>query len=75
MKHKRYIREVSRRKLYKDSEIVQRLTKILELNLSQSSFIYFFKKVSSSYICSNSFKSQIRNFCIYSGRSRAVLRY
>ena len=75
MKYKRYIRDLNKRKLYKDSEVVQRLIKILELSISKNTFIFFYKKLLDQYVCRNSYKSQIRNFCTFSGRSRSVLRH
>jgi hypothetical protein len=75
MKHKRYIRDLNKRKSYKDNEIVQRLIKTLELSISENTFIFFYKKLLNQYVSRNSYKSQIRNFCIFSGRSRAVLRH
>lgn len=75
MKYKRYIRDINKRKLYKDSEVIQRLIKILELSISENTFIFFYKKLLDQYVSHNSYKSQIRNFCIFSGRSRSVLRH
>ena len=75
MKHKRFNQDITRRKLYKNNEVVQRLVKVLELLLCSVKNIYFFKDISQFYICNQSYKSQIKNFCIYSGRSRSVLRH
>jgi ribosomal protein S14 len=74
MKVKRYIRDLTKRKIYKDNEIFQRLFKILQLQMLDNNSRFFFHWFSNKIVSKYVYKSQVRNICIFSGRSRAVLR-
>jgi len=75
MKYKRFLKDITQRQTYNNSEIVQRLIKILEFWANDNKSFFFFKNISKTYVNQKSHKTQIKNFCIYTGRSRAVLRH
>jgi ribosomal protein S14 len=72
MKYKRKIKNISKRALYKKVEVVQRIIKTLCFSFNNN-FLYFVL-LNGAFIPSNNkhFKTHIKNFCIVSGRSRAI---
>lgn len=74
MKYKRLSRDVIRRKLYKNSEIFQRVIKVILLEATQMKFKFMLKQLSTQTLKKKSYKTQIKNFCIFTGRSRSVYK-
>jgi ribosomal protein S14 len=74
MKHKRYVKNVKQRELYKKTEVVQKVLKSLFLYAEntvvklviQKKFLFNFSK--------KTFKTRIKNFCVISGRARGIYR-
>jgi ribosomal protein S14 len=75
MKQRRFFNDNKKRNLYKKTEVLQKLLKVLSL---YKKFQYpstllvsnpFFSK-----ILKNTFKSRIHNYCIITGRARGVYR-
>jgi len=70
MKCRRYFRDINKRKLFKNTELIQRVNKVLYFSLKTNilkiilleNYSYYFSQV------------QIKNFCVVSGRSRGVHR-
>jgi ribosomal protein S14 len=72
MQHTRQNKDINKRGLYIKSELIQRAVKILFFSFS-TNLLYF--TLSNSTFLSvqySHFKTHIKNFCIISGRSRAV---
>jgi ribosomal protein S14 len=74
MKYKRLNRDIIRRKLYKNSEIFQRVIKVILLDVNQTKFKCMLKQLIVQTLKKNSYKTQIKNFCIFSGRSRSIYK-
>lgn len=74
MKYKRLNRDIIRRKLYKNSEIFQRVIKVIFLEVTQTKFKFMLKQLITQTLKKNSYKTQIKNFCVFSGRSRSVYK-
>jgi ribosomal protein S14 len=74
MKYKRLNRDIIRRKLYKNSEIFQKVVKMIILELTQTKFKCMLKQLKSKTLKKKAYKTQIKNFCIFSGRSRSVYK-
>jgi ribosomal protein S14 len=72
MKYRRQIKDINKRGLYIKTELIQRVIKILYFSFNTN--ILFFSLLKSNFIVNpyNSFKTHIKNFCIVSGRSRAI---
>lgn len=72
MKFRRHIKDSKKRKLYIKTELTQRLTKIL--CFSFNTHLLNFALLNSSFMSTeyNYFRTHIKNFCIVSGRSRAI---
>jgi ribosomal protein S14 len=72
MKHRRKIKDAQKRGSYAKTELVQRALKILCFSFN-SNLLYsaLLKKnfITAKPLC---FKTHIKNFCIVSGRSRAI---
>jgi len=70
MKCRRYFRDINKRKLFKNTELIQRVNKVLYFSLKINvlkiilleNYSYYFSQV------------QIKNFCVISGRSHGVHR-
>jgi len=72
MKFKRHIKDNKKRKLYIKTELIQRITKILCFSFNTN--LLNFALLNSSFLPTeyNYFRTHIKNFCIVSGRSRAI---
>jgi ribosomal protein S14 len=75
MKQRRFLKDNNKRDLYNKTEVFQKILKVLSLYkmgglllslIIHKFFLFFFVK--------DNFKSQIKNYCISTGRSRGVLR-
>jgi ribosomal protein S14 len=72
MKYRRQIKDINKRGLYTKTELLQRVTKIIYFSFKSNILCFSLLKsnfISKSY---NNFKTHIKNFCIISGRSRAI---
>ena len=75
MKQRRFFNDNKKRNLYKKTEMLQKLLKVLSLykKIQYSSTLL----VSNLFFCKflkNNFKSRIHNYCIITGRARGVYR-
>ena len=74
MKHKRYLKNIKQRKLYNQSELFQKVLKILFLYIKNSIIKLIIQKYFLLIFSSNYYKTTIKNFCVFSGRSRSICR-
>ena len=72
MRHRRQIKDIKKRNLYIKTELIQRLKKILCFLFNINAF--YFALLNSNFLFTKYkiFRTHIKNFCIVSGRSRAV---
>jgi len=72
MKYRRRIKDIKKRGLYIKTELAQRALKIICFSFDYS-FIYY-AVLKKSFIPKKDlyFKTSIKNFCIVTGRSRAI---
>lgn len=75
MKLRRYYNDTKKRNLYKKTEVLQKVLKVLSLynNLKSYSTLVVSKLFYLNFL-KNSFKSRVHNYCIITGRSRGVYR-
>ena len=74
MKNKRYIKNNKQRKLYKKTELFQKVLKSLFRYVKDIFLKLIVQKLFLLSFSLNCFKTSIKNFCIISGRSRGVFR-
>lgn len=75
MKRGNFLKDTNKRFLHKKTEVLQKVLKIVYLNtLENFSLSLLFRKTFFSTLVKNTFKSQIRNYCVVTGRSRGVFR-
>jgi ribosomal protein S14 len=72
MKYKRLIKDVNKRELYIKTELIQRVIKVLCFSFYTN--LLFFAVLKNTFILKQYkyYRTHIKNFCIVSGRSRAV---
>lgn len=70
MKCRRYFRDINKRKLFKNTELIQRVNKVLYFSLKINALKLIILENYSYYFS----QVQIKNFCVVSGRSRGVHR-
>jgi len=70
MKCRRYFRDINKRKLFKNTELIQRVNKVLYFSLKTNTLKIILLENYSYYFS----QVQIKNFCVVSGRSRGVHR-
>jgi ribosomal protein S14 len=72
MKHRRQIKDINKRGLYLKTELIQRVIKILYFSFNVN--ILYFSLLKNNFLSNsyNNFKTHVKNFCILSGRSRAI---
>jgi ribosomal protein S14 len=72
MKYRRQFKDINKRGLYKKTEIVQRLFRIICLNFQSN--VLNFTLLNSNFLKQQYkyFRSHIKNFCVVSGRSKGV---
>jgi ribosomal protein S14 len=63
-------KDLKRRLLFKQTEIIQKVLKFIYVYCSIKSLKFLFNKNFSLV----SYKTQIKNYCIISGRSRSIVR-
>nr|QFP99037.1 ribosomal protein S14 [Rhizaria sp.] len=71
MKYKRYNHDILKRKLYKNTELIQRLKTVCYLSFNTKLLQWV---LSENNYKQNYFKNRIKNFCVISGRSKGVYR-
>lgn len=74
MKFRRLVRDLENRKLYKKTEIFQKILKFLLLFSSNNCFKLLIKIKAHKKILKIYYKTTIKNYCIISGRPRTVYR-
>lgn len=72
MRYRKKIKDINNRKLYKKMELIQRAIKILFFSFNDN--LLHFSLLNNAFIPVkyNSFKTSVKNFCIISGRARAI---
>jgi len=68
MKTRRFFRDINKRKLFKNIELIQRVNKVLYFSF-KINFLKIILLENYSYFF---FQTQIKNFCVISGRSRGI---
>ena len=72
MKQRRYFKDINKRKGYKHTELTQRLIKVFSIVFSTNLLKWIlFANINNR---TNSFKAQIKNYCVISGRSKGIIR-
>lgn len=74
MKHKRRKKNVKQRKLYKKTELFQKVLKSLFIYVKNVFVKLIIQKFFFLMFSVNCYKTAIKNFCVFSGRSRSVYR-
>lgn len=74
MKYRKYFQDINKRKLYKNSELVQRIIKILSFSFSDNVLKLLLLEKKKNNYQPDCFSSRIKNFCVVSGRGRGVHR-
>ena len=74
MRYFRKIQDIKKRKQYKKTEMLQRVFKILILYFKNKSFKLNVSERRSISFSKSCYFTQIKNFCIMTGRSRGVYR-
>jgi small subunit ribosomal protein S14 len=75
MKHRRFIKDNHKRFLYKKTEVLQTVLKVLNLyKTSKFTYSLTLRKLFCSMLVKDTFKSQVKNYCIITGRSRGIFR-
>lgn len=75
MKQRRFIKDNNKRILYKKTEVFQKILKVLNLyKTSQFRLSLVIRKFFLSLLTKDSFKGQIHNYCVVTGRSRGIFR-
>lgn len=75
MKHRRYLKDNHKRLLYKKTEVLQKVLKALNLyETSKFSYSLTLRKLFCSMLVKDILKSQVKNYCIITGRSRGIFR-
>jgi ribosomal protein S14 len=69
MKQVRYFNDINKIKLFKKKELVQLLIKIFYL-ITSSALKWVL--IATGYIKFNYFKTKLKKFCVFSGRSKGV---
>lgn len=72
MKHKKFIKNIKQRKLYSKSELFRKVLKTLFLFLKTNFLKLILKKKGYFFLFKFFFRSYLKNFCLFSGRSRSV---
>jgi ribosomal protein S14 len=72
MKYKRLLKDINKRGSYIKTELIQRVIKILCFSFDTN--LLFFAILNNTFILNQYkyFRTHIKNFCIASGRSRAI---
>lgn len=72
MRYRRQIKDIKKRSLYIKTELIQRIIKILCFNFRTNFFSFsLLNNVFLPIQCKN-FRTHVKNFCVISGRSRAI---
>jgi ribosomal protein S14 len=72
MKQRRYFKDVNKRKIYKNTELIQRVIKIFSIVLNTNILKWIlFEYINNKF---NNFKTKLKNFCVISGRSKGVIK-
>jgi small subunit ribosomal protein S14 len=75
MKQRRFFNDNKKRNLYKKTEVLQKLLKVLSLYKKiQYPSTLLVSNLFFSRTLKNTFKSRIHNYCIITGRARGVYR-
>ena len=72
MQIKKLIKDNKKRIFYIETELIQRVIKILCFNFRTNVLFFAILKNSFRLFNRRKYKTQIKNFCVISGRSRAV---
>ena len=72
MKQRRYFKDVNKRKIYKNTELIQRVIKIFSIVLNTNILKWIlFEYINNKF---NNFKTKLKNFCVISGRSTGIIQ-
>lgn len=75
MKQRRYLNDIKKRSLYKKTEVLQKVLKVLSIyNKFQKSSTLVISKLFYLSFLKNSFKSRVHNYCIITGRARGIYK-
>lgn len=74
MKNKRYLKNLKQRKLYKKTELFQKALKSLFLYIKNTTIQLIIQKYFLLFFSINFYKTTIKNFCVFSGRSRSIYK-
>jgi ribosomal protein S14 len=75
MKQRRYLKDNEKRFLYKKTEVLQKILKVISLYKTfKSSVSLIIYKIFFFKLLKNSFKTRIKTYCVVSGRSRGVYK-
>jgi ribosomal protein S14 len=74
MKHKKYIKNIKQRQLYKKTELFQKILKVLFIYIKNKNLQLVIQKIFFFKLFKSCFKSVIKNFCLFTGRSRGVYK-